>query len=59
MFGRSWRIGTIWGIPVNIDSSWIWIAVLVTYSLWAQFNVEYGNIRAGTALALAVFAAAL
>src|SRR5207247_754547 len=44
---------------VNIDSSWIWIAVLVTYSLWAQFNVEYGNIRGGTALALAVFAAAL
>jgi len=33
VFGRSWRIGTIWGIPVNIDSSWIWIAVLVTYSL--------------------------
>ena len=59
MFGRSWRIGTIWGIPVNIDSSWIWIAVLVTYSLWAQFNVRYGNIRGGTALALAVFAAAL
>jgi Zn-dependent protease len=59
MFGRSWRIGTIWGIPVNVDSSWIWIAVLVTYSLWGRFNVEYGNIRAGTALALAVFAAAL
>lgn len=59
MFGRSWRIGTIWGIPVNVDSSWIWIAVLVTYSLWARFNVRYGNIRGGTALALAVFAAAL
>jgi Zn-dependent protease len=59
MFGRSWRIGTIWGIPVNVDSSWIWIAVLVTYSLWAEFNVEYVNIQSGTALGLAVFAAAL
>lgn len=59
MFGRSWRIGTIWGIPVNIDSSWIWIAVLVTYSLWTRFNIQYGNIRGGTALALAVFAAGL
>ena len=49
----------MWGIPVNVDSSWIWIAVLVTYSLWARFNVRYGNIRGGTALALAVFAAAL
>src|SRR5207247_3962139 len=26
---------------------------------WGQFNVEYGNIRGGTAFALAVFAAAL
>ena len=59
MFGRSWRIGTIWGIPVNVDSSWIWIAVLVTYSLWAEFRVEFENIQGGTALALAVFAAAL
>jgi len=59
MFGRSWRIGTIWGIPVNVDSSWIWIAVLVTYSLWARFNVEYENIRGGTSLALAAFAAVL
>jgi Zn-dependent protease len=59
MFGRSWRIGTIWGIPVNVDSSWIWIAALVTYSLWAEFNVEFENIQGGTALGLAVFAAAL
>lgn len=59
MFGRSWRIGTIWGIPVNVDSSWIWIAVLVTYSLWAEFNVEFENIQGGTALGLAVFAAVL
>jgi Zn-dependent protease len=59
MFGRSWRIGTVWGIPVNVDSSWIWIAVLVTYSLWAEFNVEYENIQGGTALGLAIFAAAL
>jgi len=59
MFGRSWRIGTIWGIPVNVDSSWIWIAALVTYSLWARFDVEYANIHGGTALGLAAFAAAL
>jgi Zn-dependent protease len=59
VFGRSWHIGTIWGVPVNVDSSWIWIAVLVTYSLWARFNLEFGNIRSGTALALAVFAAVL
>jgi Zn-dependent protease/predicted transcriptional regulator len=59
VFGRSWRIGTIWGVPVNVDSSWIWIAVLVTFSVWSQFRLEFGNIRSGTALALAVFAAVL
>jgi Zn-dependent protease len=44
---------------VNVDSSWLWIAVLVTFSVWSQFRLEFGNIRSGTALALAVFAAVL
>ncbi|HVH52777.1 MAG TPA: M50 family metallopeptidase, partial [Actinomycetota bacterium] len=44
---------------MNVDSSWIWIAVLVTFSVWSQFRLEFGNIRSGTALALAVFAAVL
>jgi len=59
VFGRSWRIGRVWGIPVNVDSSWVWIAVLVTYSLWAQFNNAFATLQGGSALALAVFAAAL
>ncbi|HEX9123078.1 MAG TPA: site-2 protease family protein [Actinomycetota bacterium] len=59
MFGRSWRIGTIRGIPVSVDSSWVWIAVLITYTLWAQFDALYAGVGTGTALALAVFAAAL
>jgi Zn-dependent protease len=58
VFGRSWRIGVIRGIPVNIDSSWVWIAVLITYTLWAQFDTLYGEVGTWTALALGVFAAA-
>ncbi|MFB3739871.1 MAG: site-2 protease family protein, partial [Candidatus Velamenicoccus archaeovorus] len=59
MFGRSWRIGEIRGIPVNVDSSWVWIAVLITYTLWGQFDARYGDLGTWAALGLALFAAAL
>ena len=38
MGGRSFRIATIGGIPVRADASWIWIALLVTYSLWIPLD---------------------
>jgi Zn-dependent protease len=54
VFGRPWKIATIRGIPVFIDPSWVWIAVLVTYSLWSRFDVLYPNLGTGTALGFAV-----
>jgi Zn-dependent protease/CBS domain-containing protein len=59
VFGRSWRIGRVWGIPVNVDSSWVWIAVLVTYSLWTQFHDSFASLQGASALVLAAFAAVL
>jgi len=59
VFGRAWRIGTIGGIPVNIDSSWVWIAVLVTYSLWTRFDGLHRGVDSGAALVFAIFAAGL
>ncbi len=59
MFGRSWRIATLRGIPVNVDSSWVWIAVLVTYSLWAQIHLRYPEVASGSAVAYALLAAIL
>ncbi len=59
MFGRSWRIGRIGGIPVNVDSSWIWIAVLAVYSLWTTLGVRYPELSSTGAFLLAVVAAAL
>lgn len=59
MFGKSYRIGSIGGVPINIDSSWIWIAVLVTYSLWFQFNYNYLNVASGAAVIFALLASAL
>jgi Zn-dependent protease len=59
MFGRSWRIGRVGGIPVNVDSSWIWIAVLAVYSLWTTLDVRYAELSSSDALMLAVVAAIL
>ncbi len=59
MFGRAWRIGRIAGIPVNVDSSWVWIAVLAVYSLWSLLGARYSQLQTIAAFALAVLAAAL
>lgn len=59
MFGRAWRIGSVAGIPVNVDSSWVWIAVLAVYSLWSQLSARFPALDGLTALALGVGAAAL
>ncbi|HYG71857.1 MAG TPA: site-2 protease family protein [Actinomycetota bacterium] len=57
MFGRSFRVATVAGIPVNVDSSWIWIAVLAVYTLYGWF-ADAGLGTQG-ALAYAVLGAAL
>jgi Zn-dependent protease/predicted transcriptional regulator len=59
MFGRSFRVATIAGIPVNVDSSWIWIAVLAVYTLWARITDRFLLLGDGRALAYAVLGAAL
>lgn len=58
-----WRIGSLFGIPLLIDSSWFFILALVTYrygSLWRQ--EDWGtNVAwiAGFAMALLLFASVL
>lgn len=53
MFGKAWRIGRVGGIPVNVDSSWVWIAVLVTYYLWSMFAAS-SKLGSSAAFAYAV-----
>ena len=57
MFGRGFRIATIRGVPVNVDSSWIWIAVLLVATFWARFDQGFPDLASGTAFAFAVFGA--
>lgn len=59
MFGKAWRVGRIGGVPINVDSSWVWIAVLVTYSLYVRFDYSYSRVSTRAAVGFAVISAAL
>jgi Zn-dependent protease/predicted transcriptional regulator len=59
VFGNSWRLGRIAGIEVRVDTSWVVIALLVTYSLYLQFSEAFRNISVATAVLLAALFAIL
>jgi hypothetical protein len=59
MFGTSWRVARIAGIEVRIDSSWVVIALLITYSMYLRLSVLYRELSGGGAIALAVLSAVL
>jgi Zn-dependent protease/CBS domain-containing protein len=59
MFGASWRVARIAGIEVRIDSSWVVIALLVTYSMYARLAALYQGLSGGGAVVLAILSAVL
>src|SRR5215216_3323640 len=59
MFGTSWRAGRIAGIEVRIDSSWVVIALLITYSMYLRLSIVYPELSGGGAAGLAVLSAVL
>lgn len=54
MFGRSWRVGRLFGIDIRIDPSWILIAFLVTYSLYVRFGLRFDELGSSSSLLLAL-----
>ncbi len=54
MFGSSWRLGRILGIEIRVDTSWIFIALLVAYSLHQTFQARFPQLSSGSALVLAI-----
>jgi Zn-dependent protease/predicted transcriptional regulator len=54
MMGHSWKIGRIAGIDIRIDSSWIIIALLISYSLYLQFSSTYTGLNKTLVIFLAV-----
>jgi len=59
VFGRGFKIATIRGVPVNVDSSWVWIAVLAVYTLWSRFDAQFPELSMGGALAFGALCAFL
>jgi Zn-dependent protease/CBS domain-containing protein len=59
VFGTSWRVARIAGIEVRIDSSWVVIALLITYSMYLRLSVLYRELSGADAVGLAVLSAVL
>ncbi len=59
VFGRGFRIFTIRGIPVNVDVSWIWIAVIALYFGTGRLEDAFPALDGTQALLYAVFGAVL
>jgi Zn-dependent protease/CBS domain-containing protein len=59
MFGSSWRVGRIAGIEVRVDSSWVVIALLITYSMYLRVVFLYGSVSTAGAVVLAILSAVL
>ena len=59
MFGTSWRVARIAGIEIRVDSSWVVIALLITYSMYAQASDLYPELSGGGAVALGIAATLL
>jgi Zn-dependent protease len=59
MFGNAWRLGRIGGVEIRIDSSWVVVALLITYSLFLQFSEAFEDLASGPLVVLAVAAALL
>jgi Zn-dependent protease/CBS domain-containing protein len=56
---RGLRLGRIFGIEITIDPSWVFIALLMSWSLTAAFARWHPDWASATALATAVVATAL
>jgi Zn-dependent protease/CBS domain-containing protein len=59
VFGTSWRVARIAGIEVRVDSSWVVIALLITYSMYLRLSVLYPELSGGGAVGLASLSAVL
>jgi hypothetical protein len=54
LFGTSWRAGRIAGIEIRVDSSWVVIALLITYSMYLRFSFLFKDLSTGAAVGIAI-----
>jgi Zn-dependent protease/predicted transcriptional regulator len=54
MLGATWRLGRIAGVEIRIDSSWVFIALLITYSLYVRFTEAFPDLEVALGITLGV-----
>jgi Zn-dependent protease/predicted transcriptional regulator len=59
VFGNAWRLGRLGGIEIRIDTSWVVIALLITYSMYLQFTEAFEQLSQPAAVALGIGSALL
>jgi Zn-dependent protease len=59
VLGSAWSLGSIRGIQIGVDRSWIVIFLLITYSLAVRFGAEHEHWAGAERWAAAVFASLL
>ncbi len=59
--GRRWKVATVRGIPLYVSSSWVWIAGLYIWSVYANLTGfgRVDRVDPGEAIVLSVVAAVL
>jgi Zn-dependent protease len=55
--GKAWKVFSVGGVPVRVDTSWFLMAGLIVWSLWAGASTR--GFSDGTALTIALFSAVL
>jgi Zn-dependent protease/predicted transcriptional regulator len=59
VFGTSWRVARVAGIEVRVDSSWVVVALLITYSMYLRASILYPELSGGGAVVLGIGATVL
>jgi Zn-dependent protease/predicted transcriptional regulator len=59
LIGRGFLLGTVFGIPIRIDYSWILIALLVTASMAMEFGQDFPYLGTPALVSLGLTAAML
>jgi Zn-dependent protease/predicted transcriptional regulator len=59
VFGNSWRVGRLLGVEIRIDVSWVFIALLIAYTLFLRFTIVFPELETGVAVVLGVVFAVL
>lgn len=59
MFGSGMKIGRWFGVDVSIDGSWVIIALLVGWSFFGLYQIEFPDLAGAATLVLATVTAAL